>query len=54
MTFNNSISNITTNTNINLQKITRVTNILSYTQQGWDNFNSDYLNYTTGLAIYVI
>lgn len=54
MTFSNSIPSITSNTNINLQKITQVTNQLNYSQQSWDKFNSDYLNYATDLGIYVI
>jgi len=54
MMFSNSVGSITINTNLNLQKITIVTNQLNISQANIDYINQNYLTYATGLGIYVI
>lgn len=54
MMFSNSVTSITTNTNVNLQKISIVTTQLNYSQTAIDYINENYLNLATGLGIYAI
>ena len=52
MTFASSASNITYNTNNNLQSITQVTTLLQNVNTALNNFDTNYLSYTIDYAIY--
>lgn len=54
MLFASSASNITYNTNSNLQSITGVTSLLSNLQVGLTKFSNDYLSYASNYGIYVM
>jgi uncharacterized membrane protein len=54
MLFASSASNITYNTNANLQSITGVTSLLNKIQVGLTTFSNNYIAYATNYGIYVM